>query len=666
MNYFKLKYRKDIDGLRAVSIISVVIYHIFPKTIPGGFVGVDIFFVISGYLITNIIIYDLYQDKFSFIDFYTKRIKRIIPSLLIVLIITFIIGWFVLLTNEFEELAKHIIGSIFFVSNFLLLNEVGYFNTAADAKPLLHLWSLSIEEQFYLFWPLILSIFCKNGYSLKKITIIILAISFLINIIGVYINANATFYSPLSRIWEIMCGALLAVYSKEFKKANYSLFISNIASSVGILLIIFAFYKFDKSLAFPGKWAIAPVMGASLLIIAGENSYINKTILGNKFLVYIGRISFPLYLWHWPLLSFATIMENKTPNDFILISILLISILLSAITYHTIEAPFRAHKFIVLKKQLLFILTMLILFSLVVVSFKSISNKTSTNSDIFTNELYASKLENKKGWLCNKAHSFSDCFYENENISAVIIGDSHAPSIYYGLNELYKSYNKNIAVFGGGGGCPPLLGIISEEQYGVNNNDCLKKIKMALDVIISDNNIRDVYLAARWPLYFSSTGFGDVEKGVYPKWILRSEGENLINFDNELAFQIGLERTIKVLEKSGKNIIFLYDVPELGFHINTCFKTRPISITNNIKSPCAIARTEYDLRANPYKLAVIKILSKYPSVVQIDLSNGICDGDFCYAENNNIPLYLDDDHLNHIGSKYLINNLRSQFNNFLN
>ncbi|MDP3004588.1 acyltransferase, partial [Methylotenera sp.] len=204
------KYRPDIDGLRAVAVLSVVIYHAFPKFIRGGFIGVDIFFVISGFLISTIIFGSLERNSFNFIEFYSRRIKRIFPALLLVLTASFVFGWFALLADEYKQLGKHIAGGAGFISNFLFWKESGYFDNAAETKPLLHLWSLGIEEQFYIVWPLLLWLAWKKRFNLLTITILVAVISFALNISKVHSDAVAAFYSPQTRFWELLVGSVLA------------------------------------------------------------------------------------------------------------------------------------------------------------------------------------------------------------------------------------------------------------------------------------------------------------------------------------------------------------------------------------------------------------------------------------------------------------------------
>jgi peptidoglycan/LPS O-acetylase OafA/YrhL len=360
------KYRPDIDGLRALAVLSVVAFHAYPKSVKGGFIGVDIFFVISGYLISTIIFENLYRGTFSFTDFYTRRIKRIFPALLLVLTACLLFGWFILLADEFNQLGKHVAAGASFISNLVFWDEAGYFDNAADTKPLLHLWSLGIEEQFYLVWPLILWLAWKFRLNLLIITILFAITSFALNINVIKSDEIAAFYSPQTRFWELLTGSLLAwitlykngfnfqignkieiainsIFNKNNRWGNNKA-VPNIQSLFGLALLIFGFWQINKDLSFPGYWALVPVLGATLLLAAGPSAIINRTILSNKIVVWFGLISFPLYLWHWPLLSFARIYENEVLRGHIRITAVILSILFAWLTYKFIERPIRFGK----------------------------------------------------------------------------------------------------------------------------------------------------------------------------------------------------------------------------------------------------------------------------------------------------------------------------------
>jgi peptidoglycan/LPS O-acetylase OafA/YrhL len=361
-----LQYRRDIDGLRAIAVLAVVAFHAFPYWIRGGFIGVDIFFVISGYLISSILFSSLEQKDFGFFEFYARRVRRIFPALILVLIACYGFGWFALLADEYTQLGKHVAGGAAFLSNFILLNESGYFDNSAETKPLLHLWSLAVEEQFYIFWPFILWVFHKKGINLFWPVALLLGASLSWNLIESGRNLEQAFYSPLTRFWELMSGSALAwgvlyrpnslsitpifrpVWGAKTKGENSPVGISqpvlNGISILGAALLIGGFWGIGKDIGFPGKWALIPVLGAVFLIAAGPQSWVNRVVLSCPILVWFGLISFPLYLWHWPLLSYAHILCVDTPTVPVRFAIVAVSILFAWLTYRFMERPIRFGK----------------------------------------------------------------------------------------------------------------------------------------------------------------------------------------------------------------------------------------------------------------------------------------------------------------------------------
>lgn len=341
------KYRPDIDGLRAVAVLAVIGFHAFPSLMKGGFIGVDVFFVISGFLISTIIFESLERGSFSYLEFYSRRIKRIFPALLLVLIATYSFGWFTLLADEYKQLGKHLAAGASFISNFVLWREAGYFDNSAETKPLLHLWSLGIEEQFYIVWPVLLWVASKRKFNLFALTLTVALISYYLNLKGIREDSIATFFSPLTRFWELLCGGMLAWFSLNRSssfaeiKSQSEKWVFNILSLIGCVLLVYGFLWISKTTSFPGNWAFVPVLGAVLIIGSGSEAWINQKILSNKIVVWFGLISFPLYLWHWPLLTFARIIEGQPPSRDIRFCAVLLSIFLAWLTYALIERPIR-------------------------------------------------------------------------------------------------------------------------------------------------------------------------------------------------------------------------------------------------------------------------------------------------------------------------------------
>jgi peptidoglycan/LPS O-acetylase OafA/YrhL len=333
------KYRPDVDGLRAVAILAVLGFHAFPEYLGGGFVGVDVFFVISGFLISSIIFSNLEQGSFSYAGFYARRIRRIFPALALVLIACLVFAWFWLLPGEYVELGRYTAAGVAFVSNLLSWSHAGYFDKAADTKPLLHLWSLGVEEQFYIVWPLLVGLCWRFRFNFLAVTLLVALASFTVNAATASAYPIADFYSPLSRFWELMLGGLLAyaaLHRPELLPKRIDL-----CAVVGLALIVAAALLLDQKDEFPGWWALGPTLGAFLVIAARPEAWVNRYILGNRVMVGIGLISYPLYLWHLPLLVFARIIGTETPPPWERALLLAASFVLATATYLLVERPVR-------------------------------------------------------------------------------------------------------------------------------------------------------------------------------------------------------------------------------------------------------------------------------------------------------------------------------------
>ncbi|WP_439371519.1 acyltransferase family protein [Bradyrhizobium sp. DASA03120] len=332
-------YRPDIDGLRAVAVLSVVIFHAFPDEawLPGGFVGVDVFFVISGYLISRILFSEIEQRRFSLASFYRRRIRRIFPALAVCLAAVLAYGFVVLMPSQLAQLGKQVFFGAAFLSNFALWRESGYFDSAATSKPLLHLWSLGIEEQFYILWPPLLWIAFKLKAAIGRLIVALLVASFAVNIAVSLTDTSSDFYLPISRFWELLAGAALAWRPDINLKGG----LKHVISLAGMAAVLISARLFASEMRFPGWLALLPVAGAVAVILAGSNAVINKAILSNRVAVSIGLISYPLYLWHWPLIAFSYVIRGKPPTLFMAFGIVIASLLLAWATYRFIERPVR-------------------------------------------------------------------------------------------------------------------------------------------------------------------------------------------------------------------------------------------------------------------------------------------------------------------------------------
>jgi peptidoglycan/LPS O-acetylase OafA/YrhL len=481
-------YRPDIDGLRCIAVLLVVGFHAFPtaSALRFGFIGVDIFFVISGYLITSMIL----RDDFRISRFYARRIKRIFPALAVILVVTFAAGWLILSPNEFASLGANIAGGAAFSSNFVLLHQTGYFDIAAADKPLLHLWSLGIEEQFYICWPILLMFVVKRGFNPFVIATVIFVISFALNVAGIRSHPDLTFYSPLSRSWELAVGALLAVISFKDNPQRFEavaqrlaptrlsvfdrVFHSNqrwmfapcdIRAVSGLLLLVIAVSFLHRDTPYPGWAALLPTFGA-FLIISADGAWFNRHVLSARWAVFVGLISYPLYLWHWPLLAFARIVGEEQPNKIVQCFLIVISLVLAWLTYVLVERPIRFGN--ARSSVLPLCVAMLSIGVLGLFTVKSTGFPFRLPKDLRSQMDY-SRLDfdsltggDYRHGRCLLAPDQDQTAFRAEcnDISrrplVFLWGDSHAASIYPGLRDLSKSIPFGLSQFTASG-CPPFL-----------------------------------------------------------------------------------------------------------------------------------------------------------------------------------------------------------------
>lgn len=460
-------YRLDIDGLRAIAVLLVVVHHAFPTTLRGGFIGVDLFFVISGFLISTIIFQNLQQGTFSFLDFYKRRVKRIFPALCLVLIASFIYGWFTLLPADYKQLGKHVAAGAAFVSNFAFLSESGYFDSGSKLKPLLHLWSLGVEEQYYIFWPLIALFLWKRNINLLKACVVLFVVSFAINMVTVKSNSVAAFYSPLSRFWELLMGSVLAytaLHTTKNLQANKSAAFDNGTAWAGVVLLVIGVYFINPERRFPGFWALFPTLAAYLLIKAGPQAWFNRIVLSNRSLVLIGLISFPLYLWHWPLLVFAELHEGKIPSADVRLAIIVASTVLAWLTYQFVERPIRFGR---KSTKTPGVLCAVLLTTALVGGYAYARGGFDSRFPKFIQELLNNQPWLHEGWrlktcILEQDHPSSEfadsCVDKNKRPLVFLWGDSHAAALYPGLKHLQDSGSYDFGIAQRTGAvCPPLL-----------------------------------------------------------------------------------------------------------------------------------------------------------------------------------------------------------------
>jgi peptidoglycan/LPS O-acetylase OafA/YrhL len=605
-------YRPDIDGLRAVAVLSVVGFHAAPGRFPGGFIGVDIFFVISGFLISTIIMNGLNRDRFSFVEFYVRRIKRIFPALLAVLLTCFVVGGLLLVDDDFRALGKHIASGAFFVSNITLWLESGYFDSSADFKPLLHLWSLGIEEQFYILWPLLLWFFAKRAGGFLWLTIVVGVISFAANIVLISGHPVATFYSPLTRFWELLvgCGLALLIERPLFLQSYQR----NIASLAGAALLGICFALVDRNRAFPGWWALMPTFGAAMLIWAGPGAWLNRFVLSNRVLVFFGLISFPLYLWHWPLLAFPRILEGtETPQSWRLVAVAA-AIMLAWMTYELIEKPIRRSRAgQSVPAALALAMGATGLAAAVALAPGSLTWRpfppVVLNAGDIGHGPFLTFIE-KNFFPCtpieirNASDSWNGivrCFQSKETLTKdiALVGDSHAESLFPGMAERFVERN---VVFYGGDGLP----FIDNPDYA-----------QIYAFVASDRNITEVLIAAVWERKLRQLSV--------PEW------------------RQGLTKTVSYLTHAGKHVYLVDDVPTFSFRPNICKYAGRLGIKNKC--------SEKDESFVPVYAPVFRdIAAKDTAVHVLSVHESFCPAGVCSMANDGSLLFRDEHHLTLAGS----------------
>ena len=453
-------YRPDIDGLRAFAVLTVIGFHGFPEYVAGGFVGVDVFFVISGFLISGIILDETQAGVFSLRGFYERRARRIFPALLLVLVVSLLAGWWLLLPADMARLGKQLAASAAFVSNFYFWFQSGYFSPDAHSFPLLHLWSLGVEEQFYIVWPLIIiGLRSRPHWTILAIALIGVS-SFYLNI-ALIDNHEADFYSPVTRAWELMLGASMAWLRRRDGIALPSRWRADIATIAGLILIFGSALLFDPRSSYPGWLALVPTIGASLILWGGANSGVGSSILSARALVFVGLISYPLYLWHWPLLVFAAAFKFAPLTQLEAGLLIAVSFILAWFTYERVERTFRAGrtsrtKIATLGAGMIFV---------AVAGFVIIEGQGFENR--FPKELleFAEVREPPTSWRINECFNdpktdtmFGKSCIEEARPLLLVWGDSTAAALMPGLRQLQHERNFGLAQFTSNN-CGPSLSV---------------------------------------------------------------------------------------------------------------------------------------------------------------------------------------------------------------
>lgn len=621
------KYRPDIDGLRAIAVLGVLIFHAFPEWLSGGFVGVDVFFVISGYLISTIIFENLEQKRFSFKEFYVRRINRVFPALFLVLIAGYVFGWLNLLADDFAQLGKHIAGAAGFVSNLMLWNESGYFDKAAEVKPLLHLWSLGIEEQFYIFWPLFIYWVYRWPKRVLLAIVLVASTSFILNVATIYSYPIATFYSPLTRFWELLIGSLLAywtLYSSSVIRVTNTQ--KNIASVVGLALIIFAALVLNPKSLFPGWWALLPTIGAALLIAAGPNAWCNRHILSLRVMVWVGLISFPLYLWHWPLLALARIQVGETLAFTDRLILMVLAIILSWATYQFIEKPIRFNAKYRTQKNVTLLILMILIGYLGYNCFdrKGLQFRHKRLLQHISNYTF-DKAKEQRQHTCflmgkdgGETHFAPECIHQDRSYKIALWGDSHGASMYPGFHWLEET-NPSVSVSQFTiAGCGGLIPSDQQEEF------CKKANQEALDKM----------------------------RTLKPDLVVIYKGWHNGYYD-------GLQKTISTLRNANLNVLVIGPTPRWNEDL-------PRIVYRYWKKTGKVPESFYDQGLDFGKLKInheLEVVAKTSGAIFYDPYPLFCNDQGCLVRvpgNDNALVTLDEDHITPSAAAYIVKDLDKQ------
>lgn len=505
-----MEYRREIDGLRALAVIPVILFHAGFEYFGGGFVGVDIFFVISGYLIATIIIKELEKDNFSISDFYERRARRILPALFFVMIVCIPFAWFWLLPSDMKDFSKSLVAVSFFASNILFWNESGYFDTAAELKPLLHTWSLAVEEQYYLIFPILLILLWKAG---KRTITTVFGIIFILSLACAqwmaYKNPSAAFFLLPTRAWEMLIGAFAALYIPRSEHINIGKSKKEICGLLGLSMIFYSIFFFNNSTPFPSLYTLVPTLGALLIIYFSTDDTIVGKILGNKFLVGIGLLSYSAYLWHQPLFAFARHRSVSEPTQFFFLILTAITLALAYLSWRFIETPFR-NKLIISRKKIFFysFTGTCIFFTCGMIGYKTdgfykfyFDNRASAVDKNFLAFIDYDSTETFK-----VGYRYGTCFYDrdlnsfenydkntclvtsSEKRNYLILGDSHSAH----LSEAFRKNFTNINFLqASASGCRPVLPITGSKR-------CTDLIQYIYNDFLPKTRLDGIILSARW------------------------------------------------------------------------------------------------------------------------------------------------------------------------
>lgn len=633
-----ISYRKDIDGLRALAIIPVVLYHA-GAGLPGGFLGVDIFFVISGFLITLIIAKELDLGVFSITKFYQRRIRRIVPVLLAVIFFSSLMSYLYLSPKLFFDFAQSVIAVFLFVSNFLFMFETGYFDASAHFKPLIHTWSLGVEEQFYFFFPILM--FCLYKFTQSKLTTLALLFAlavFSLSLNYVLDNEDFRFYSIFTRAWELFLGsisALLVFYYKNTIDSFKGSIFCKLLLVISVFGIVFCYFFYEKQYQHPGLFAgVAILCTCNLVVFGSEQNSIVSRFLSNSILVYVGLISYSLYLWHQPVLTFYSIRFADSPSIISTAAIILVIITLSITSYYLIERPFRDKK--IVKDNVFYWVTgSLSAFLLTVATFILLNDGYSSRFSkmaIFSDVKYSPERDRCHTSGSDYLDGTTSCVLNDSEPEWAVFGDSHGVELSFALSQKLKAKSIGVAEFTFSG-CFPSL------NDGYKYGDCSHWTSDILAYIKSKDHLKNIVISYR----INSALFGD-HVGIYPNLPDKRSSKQR---DEILKSYVSIANELK---RSNKRVYIVIQAPELRSDIYTLI----FDSGDSASDIYGVERWWWNQRSS-FLLDALKYNGLISNV--IDPADVFCNDKLCYAVKDNRALYFDDNHMSLFGASLIVDKL---------
>lgn len=637
-----MKFRKDINGLRAFAVIAVVLFHFKSAWSPGGFAGVDVFFVISGFLMTGIIFRGIEQNNFGLINFYVARANRIIPALALLCFVLLVGGWFYLTPVEYRTLGKHAASSVGFVSNFIYFTEAGYFDAASHEKWLLHTWSLSVEWQFYIIYPLML-LALRNFLSISamKITIVIgTIIGFIFCAWATYKYPSASYYLFPTRAWEMMVGGVAYLYPFTIQENR-----KKIVEWIGLALVVGSYFLISAENLWPGYLAIFPVFGSFLIIQAQRNDSI---ITGNIVFQKIGSWSYSIYLWHWPLV--VIIYTLNLPIIYTYFGMAL-SVLLGYLSYKYVErikfASYTNFKSLFSSKPIYIALITGLIGSTLFVKSGAITHYRLSDEQI---SIVEQQKRDPREPRCGKVVDGVSprCTYGDGPVKAIIIGDSHSQAQNVAIGKLATLHGGSILSFGLSG-CATIKNVYRVDKNGNNpDHNCGKLVSNAIEVAAKEYQNIPVIIISRASLYiYGPNEYGDSEPT--PPSLLVDKVFSERNEKYSLNLTEHMVDTACILNKNNP-VYLVRPTPELKRDVpSAMFRSL---ILDGDKNPIKITRDEYNKRQKIVFEMQDSVARRCGAKI-LDPIPYLCDSEYCYGGIDGTPLYFDDDHLSQYGSELI-------------